>query len=34
MQSEIYKLLTPEQQEKLDYLKRSNEPATIVASAK
>jgi Spy/CpxP family protein refolding chaperone len=34
MQSEIYKLLTPEQQKKLDYLKRSNEPATIVASAK
>jgi Spy/CpxP family protein refolding chaperone len=34
MQSEIYKLLTPEQQEKLDHLKRSNEPATIVASAK
>ena len=34
MQSEIYKLLTPEQQGKLDYLKRSNEPATILASAK
>ena len=34
MQSKIYKLLTPEQQEKLDHLKRSNEPATIVASAK
>jgi Spy/CpxP family protein refolding chaperone len=34
MQSKIYKLLTPEQQEKLDYLKRSNEPAAIVASAR
>jgi Spy/CpxP family protein refolding chaperone len=34
MQSEIYKLLTPEQQEKLDHLKRSNESAAIVASAK
>ena len=34
MQSRIYKLLTPEQQGKLDYLKRSNEPATILASAK
>ena len=34
MQSEIYKLLTPEQQGKLDYLKRNNESAAIVASAK
>jgi Spy/CpxP family protein refolding chaperone len=34
MQSEIYKLLTPEQQEKLDHLKRGNESAAIVASAK
>jgi hypothetical protein len=34
MQSEIYKLLTPEQQEKLDHLKRSNESAAIVARAR
>ena len=34
MQSKIYKLLTQEQQGKLDYLKRSNESAAIVASAK
>jgi hypothetical protein len=34
MQSEIYKLLTPEQQKKLDYLKQSNESGAIVASAK
>src|SRR5689334_794578 len=34
MQSEIYKLLTPEQQEKLDHLKRGTESAAIVASAK
>jgi Spy/CpxP family protein refolding chaperone len=34
MQSKIYKLLTPEQQGKLDNLKRSNESAAIVASAK
>ena len=34
MQSKIYKLLTPEQQEKLDNLKRSNESAAIVASAR
>ena len=34
MQSEIYKLLTPEQQEKLDHLKRSNESAATVASAR
>ena len=34
MQSEIYKVLTPEQQEKLEYLKRSNESAAIAASAK
>ena len=34
MQSEIYKLLAPEQQAKLDDLKRSNESAAIVASAK
>jgi Spy/CpxP family protein refolding chaperone len=34
MQSEIYKLLTQEQQGKLDYLKRSNESAAIVASTK
>ena len=34
MQSEIYKLLTPEQQEKLDHLKRGNESAAIVASAR
>lgn len=34
MQSKIYKLLTPEQQEKLDGLKRSNESAAIVASAR
>ena len=34
MQSEIYKLLTPEQQEKLDYLKQSNKSGAIVASAK
>jgi Spy/CpxP family protein refolding chaperone len=34
MQSKIYKLLTPEQQEKLDNLKRSNESAAILASAK
>jgi Spy/CpxP family protein refolding chaperone len=34
MQSAIYKLLTPEQQGKLDYLKRSNESAAIVASDK
>lgn len=33
MQSEIYKLLTPEQQEKLDVLKRRNESSAIVASA-
>lgn len=34
MQSKIYKLLTPEQQEKLDHLKRSNESAAVVASAR
>ena len=34
MQSEIYKLLTPEQQGKLDQLKRSNESPAIVASGK
>jgi hypothetical protein len=34
MQSKIYKLLTQEQQGKLDYLKRSNESAAIVAGAK
>lgn len=33
MQSAIYKLLTPEQQEKLDHLKRNNESGAIVASA-
>jgi hypothetical protein len=33
MQSEIYKLLAPEQQRKLDYLKRSNESAAVVARA-
>ena len=34
MQSEIYRVLTPEQQGKLDYLKRNHESAAIVASAK
>ena len=34
MQSEIYKLLAPEQQGKLDYLKRSNESVAIVARTK
>lgn len=33
MQSEIYKLLTPEQQERFDVLKRRNESSAIVASA-
>ena len=31
MQSEIYKLLTPEQQRKLDNLKRSGEPGTVAS---
>lgn len=34
MQSKIYKLLTPEQREKLDHLKRSNESAAVVAGAR
>ena len=34
MQSKIYKLLTPEQQGKLDNLKRSNESAAIVAGVR
>lgn len=32
MQSEIYKLLTPEQQKKLDDLKRSSEPGIVASS--